>query len=441
MYHNKKNLVSAFSLMFLTFSLFYAACGKKDNPEPAQKAVANITLNKTEMILGQDEAFTLTATVTPDNAVDKTVTWATSDAAIATITDGKIKCVAPGIVTITAKAGEKTATCKVTVAASLMTWNIGTPNAADVKAMLTGVTSGYTLTVVGNGAMQDWSSSNDVPYKSVKANIKTLIINNGVTNIGKEAFRDCSILNAVTIGNSVTSIGIYAFQDCKALSIFPPNFITSIGDAAFWNCTALTLMYMNSVTSIGSSAFAFCSALTAASIPQSATSIGGGAFSDCTGLLSVSIPASVTQIGVAPFSGCTKLTSVDVVATSANFVSDNGAWLNKAKTTIIQYPSGKTGTYSIPNSVTTIGQAAFAKCTGLTSVTIPNSVNSMAYGAFMSCSGLTSIICNAAIPPQTGGSVFSGVKTATCTLKVPGGSIAVYGIATEWKEFVNIGAI
>ena len=82
--------------------------------------VAKVELNKTELSLEVGKEETLTATVTPDNATDKTVTWSTSDATIATVTDGKITAVKEGTVTITATAGEQTATCEVTVTPSVL---------------------------------------------------------------------------------------------------------------------------------------------------------------------------------------------------------------------------------------------------------------------------------------------------------------------------------
>lgn len=77
--------------------------------------VESVTLNKTEITLEAGTTETLTATVLPENATDKTVTWETSNAEVATVANGVVTAVAKGEATITAKAGEKSATCKVTV--------------------------------------------------------------------------------------------------------------------------------------------------------------------------------------------------------------------------------------------------------------------------------------------------------------------------------------
>ena len=168
--------------------------------------------------------------------------------------------------------------------------------------------------------------------------------------------------------------------------------VTSIGESAFESCISLTSVTIpNSVTSIGENAFLGCSGLTSIDIPNSVTSIGRWAFYYCDGLISVTIPNSITSIGDAPFGGCTGLTSIDVASDNSNYCLVDGVLFNKDKTTLIQYPGGKQGAYTIPNSVTSIGGGAFDGCSGLTSVTIPNSVTSIGAVAFYECYGLTSV--------------------------------------------------
>ena len=124
----------------------------------------------------------------------------------------------------------------------------------------------------------------------------------------------------------------------------------------------------------------------------SVTSIGNYAFTDCYSLTSITIPNSVTSIGWYAFSGCSSLTSINVDVNNPNYCSIDGVLFNKDKTTLIQYPIGNTRTeYTIPNSVTSIGEGAFGDCSSLTSITIPNSVTSIGSYAFRDCSSLTSI--------------------------------------------------
>ena len=121
------------------------------------------------------------------------------------------------------------------------------------------------------------------------------------------------------------------------------------------------------------------------------TNIEGYAFANKTTLISVAIPRSVTSIVSSAFVDCSRLTSVTVDPANPNYSDVAGVFFNKNQSTLIQYPQGKTGSYTIPNSVTSIGDSAFSGCYGLTSVTIPNSVTSIGYSAFGDCKALTSI--------------------------------------------------
>ena len=122
------------------------------------------------------------------------------------------------------------------------------------------------------------------------------------------------------------------------------------------------------------------------------TSIGDGAFRCCDGLTSITIPDSVTSIGYSAFEDSIGLTSINVASNNNCFSSNNGVLFNKKKTELIGYPEGKSQTsYTIPNSVTSIGKRAFIYCSSLTSITIPDSVTSIGEDAFWGCAGLTSI--------------------------------------------------
>ena len=223
--------------------------------------------------------------------------------------------------------------------------------------------------------------------------------------------------NSVTY--SVTSIGDNAFNGCSGLtSITIPNSVTRIGSNAFYNCSGLTSVTIpNSVTSIRWKAFENCSGLTSVTIPNSVTGIGDSAFSGCTGLTSVTIPNSVISIGDYVFENCTGLTSVNVDASNPNYSSIDGVLFNKDRTELILYPAEKKGAYSIPNSVISIKNKAFANCTGLTSVTIPNSVTSIGDSAFSGCTGLTSVTIGNSVT-SIGNSAFYGC-TGLISILIP----------------------
>ena len=117
----------------------------------------------------------------------------------------------------------------------------------DVEWMISqyedGVLTDWTLTISGKGAMPDFEGTGDpvCPWENEKQKIKKVIIEEGVTNIGKSAFRGCSELAEVHISKTVKKIGISAFQDCTALTqIDIPDSVNSVGSFAFIGCTRLT---------------------------------------------------------------------------------------------------------------------------------------------------------------------------------------------------------
>ena len=264
-------------------------------------------------------------------------------------------------------------------------------------------------------------------------------------------------------GLPVTEIGVYAFYGCTGLTgVSIPASVTEIGGGAFYGCTGLTGIAVDngntayigidgviftkdqktliaypagkkgtytipaSVTILGGAAFEGCTGLTGVSIPASVMKIGGGVFYGCTGLTSIAvdngntayigidgvvftkdqktliaypagkkgtytIPASVTEIGGGVFYGCTGLTGIAVDNGNTAYIGIDGVVFTKDQKTLIAYPAGKKGTYTIPASVTILGGAAFEGCTGLTGVSIPASVIKIEDGAFYGCTGLTSV--------------------------------------------------
>jgi hypothetical protein len=278
-----------------------------------------------------------------------------------------------------------------------------------------------SVTNIGDYALEDCVS------------LTSVTIGNGVTSIGYNAFAHCTNLTSVTIPNSVTSIGTQAFGWTALTNVTIPSSVTSIDPSAFWDCSSLAAITVDalnpayssvdgvwfdksqttliqcpagraggytvphSVTSIGGWAFSFCASLTSITIPSSVASIGFGAFNHCSALTSVTIPDSVTSIGEGAFWYCTSLSAITVDVLNSAYSSEAGVLYNKSQTTLIQCPGGKTGSYAIPNSVTSIGRWAFELCTNLTSVTIPNSVTSIGLGAFESCTSLTNVTLSSSV--------------------------------------------
>ena len=347
---------------------------------------------------------------------------------------------------------------------------------------LTSVTIPNSVTSIGQSAFCGCSglTSIEIPTSvtsigqsafSVCTGLTSVTIPNSVTSIGQSVFEGCTGLTSVTIPNSVTSIGYSVFEGCTGLtSVTIPNSVTSIGSHAFSECTGLTSVTIgNSVTSIGHSVFVGCSGLTSVTINSNAivskdyssgsslkyyfgsqvrsyiigtsvTSIGNYAFSGCSDLTSVTIPNSVTSIGDYAFSECSGLTSVTIpvlnfeefcnnkiVALVHNATRKPITLVNNDGEEIIEFtiPNSVTsiGNYAfngcsgltsieIPNSVTSIGDYAFYGCSNLTSVTIPNSVTSIGISSFNGCSGLTSIAISNSVT-SIGSNAFSGCSGLT----------------------------
>ena len=213
-------------------------------------------------------------------------------------------------------------------------------------------------------------------------------IRKGVKVIGDWAFVDCEFLANINIPNSVTTIGKDAFAYCHSLtSINIPNSVTTIGEGVFRDCKSLTIINIpNSVTTIGEEAFSDCKSLTIINIPNSVTMIGAGAFRGCESLTSITIPSSIVTIIGNPFYGWHGILNNE----SKAFIYEDYVLFNKNKTTLIAYRAKETN-YKIPNSVTTIGDSAFALCEFLININIPNNVTTIGDSAFWDCIYLTII--------------------------------------------------
>lgn len=310
--------------------------------------------------------------------------------------------------------------------------------------------SAYTGTKYGDYLYYSKSSDSvtitDCDSAATEIVIPSEIDGSPVTTIENYVFAECSGLTSVTIPSSVTSIGNDAFDWCSGLTSINvdennSNYCSLDGNLFNKSKTELIQYAIgkadtqytipDSVTTIGYFAFSHCSSLTSVTIPQSVTFITLCAFSDCDGLTSVTIPGSVTFIGDCAFSDCDRLTSINVDKNNAHYCSVDGNLFNKAKTRLIQYSIGKTDTqYTIPNSITTIGDAAFSGCIGLTSVTIPDSVTTIGEWTFYDCKSLTSVT----IPDNVtsiGNSAFGGCIGLT-SVTIPNSVTTIGDSAFRW---------
>ncbi len=197
-------------------------------------------------------------------------------------------------------------------------------------------------------------------------------INNGEVTITGYVGADTDVVIPSRIeGYPVTTIGEYAFSSLGDItSVVIPYSVRAIGNYAFYRCESIeSILIVNGVRSIGKYAFAYCVSVASVTIPESVTSIGTNAFA----------------YGFA-------LDSITVDADNAYYSSDEqGVLFNKNKTTLIQYPGGKSGDYIIPESTTTIGEYAFYRCENLSSIVMPEGVETIGLYAFSYCYGLTTV--------------------------------------------------
>ena len=278
---------------------------------------------------------------------------------------------------------------------------------------LTSITIPKSVTSIANGAC------------AYSQSLTSIVVDNGNTKY--DSRNGCNAIietetntliagcNKSVIPENVTKIGDHAFYGCYDLIVTIPNSVTSIEGMAFYGCRALTSVTIpENVTEIGGAAFFGCLNLASIMIPNSVTSIGSDAFVECA-LTSITIPSSVTSIGTSAFRGCSKLTSIVVEDGNTKYDSRNGcnAIIETATNTII---AGCINTV-IPESVTSIGEAAFWGCRDLTSVSISNSVTSIGLMAFSHCSSLTSIVVENGNPKYDSRNGCNAIiETATNTL-------------------------
>ena len=252
------------------------------------------------------------------------------------------------------------------------------------------------LKISGSGAMADYSAygfSTDTPWEAYKSSIKSVIIDDGVTHIGDNAFNYCPSLTEVSIGNNVESIGTYAFRSCYSLnSVIIPNPVKTISTGAFYVCTGLSSITLpESIVSIGEEAFCKCDSLASIDIPNSVQIIDDMAFASCRNLSEISIGRGLTSIGSQVFLFCENLSSINVSKENLNYKSMDGVFFSKNGTELISYPTGKTGGYVIFDYVNTIADYAFYECINLTSVTIPDTVISLGEWVFSYCTNLNTV--------------------------------------------------
>jgi len=259
-----------------------------------------------------------------------------------------------------------------------------------------------TLIISGTGEMDNYYNTAK-PWWTHRNSIRKIVVENGITSIGKCAFEYCSEITSIDIGNSVTSIGDMAFLGCGGLTnVVIADSVTSIGDSAFSNCTGLTSIV----------------------IPDSVTEIGDFTFNNCSELTKLTLGQNVVDIGSNAFSRCTKLNVIYWNAISVNNYIDT-----------YNEPFYKIGIDSnnlsvvFGEKVKCVPENAFYNCTGLRGITIPDSVTNIGEKAFYNCTGLTNVSIGEGVI-SVGNDAFYGTKWYS---NHPDGLVNIGKVIYEYK--------
>lgn len=266
-------------------------------------------------------------------------------------------------------------------------------------------TDGYKVVGIADGAFYGCTSLDSVE------------LSDGITYIGRYAFAGCESLTKLTIPETVETIGGNAFSGCLSLEslhlpgklteipegmchacvsltdVNVPETVTAIGDEAFYSCTLLTEIELpDGITSLGNYAFAFCSNLAQLDVPRGVTKLASGTFCGCETAESFTVPSQLQDIGSLSFLGCTNLSAFETEEGNLVYTAQDGVLYSLDKATLYAYPTGNPQkTFTIPEGVTTVHDAAFFHAENLTQVNFPSSMQFIGAGAFEYCTGLTSL--------------------------------------------------
>lgn len=224
------------------------------------------------------------------------------------------------------------------------------------------------LKITGTGAMKEFSNVSAVPWSNYATSIVKVEISSGITSISPFAFYNCKYMREISIPSTVTSIGKIAFGECKNLtSITLPSGVKEIPYAAFANCAALESFTAPSITTINNYAF------------QGA------------GLKTFTFGKNLKTVSSLAFFD-SSIESFKVDSANTVFTAKNGVIFGDKGKTLLFYPGASTAvSYKVDNTVTKIGDMAFANAKYLQSVTIPDSVTYIGESAFQATEALKTI--------------------------------------------------
>jgi len=221
--------------------------------------------------------------------------------------------------------------------------------------------------------------------------VKSVVIPDSVRIIKRGAFENCRNLRKVLLSNNLTEIGDEAFRSCESLSgITLPESLQRIGAAAFYNSHITGIKIPRNVTKIGESAFADCCSLEYAELPDRMDRIPECLFSGCSMLKKIRIPSGVKTIGGGAFCGCSSLEEVQLPCTLTEIEDDRRRNWHRWTWGGAFSESG-IRTIRLPDGLRSLGSCAFSGCTQLEEVELPETLREIHAHAFEGCTALKEI--------------------------------------------------
>ena len=429
--------------------------------------VTDVTLDKTELTLTEGETETLTATVKPDNADNKKVTWSSDKTEIATVDGaGKVTAVKPGeaVVTVTTEDGGKTATCKVTVKAKVVP-----VTGVDVKPWSVTIgangTTKLTCTVAPSNATNRnvrWESDNpsvatvdsDGNVRAVSAGVAKV---SAVTEDG--GFRSgCTV--TVKEFSSGFEVGGLFYKTAKGYSMDFVEVTGNPGGGKYSGDVVVpgTVEYDGityTVKGVGNRAFEGCDDLRKVTISEGIYKIGAYAFYYCGNLERVILPSTLENIDDSNpvFEACSKL---EIITTAPREGQENYCYLydkalymhvgrtEREREILSWIPEKKTGTVVIKEGTTKIGYSSIRR-TNVDKIVIPESVKSIDIYTFVSCKTPLVLELNwktkedvDEITTKMSSFSFNGTDRSAVKVTVPKGTKSYYESHWLWS---NLGGI
>ena len=389
------------------------AAFKPEETRTSEIAAETVSFDQTAVTMTVGDTVALVATVLPSNATDKSITYSSSNPAVAVAVNGTVTASGVGTAVIIATTSNgKTATCTVTVSVPTVDVTGVTLNKTELS-LTVGESATLTATAMPANATDKsvmWSSSD--PSVATVENGRITAVGEGTATVtvttsnGKTA--SCTVtvkekvipsgLNfALTLNDSFYIVtGYYGnATEYTIPAIYDGLRVIGIQSNAFRNNTNLKKITIPSnIEVIGASAFAGCTALAEIVIPESVTKIEESTFSDCTSLKEIRIHGKIKTVGSNAFAGCVALTDLTI----ENGVTEIGAFAFDRCTGLVSV--------ELPDSVTLIGNGAFRHAEALETVKLSKNMTAINNITFQYCESLKSVSLHSGIT-QIGNSAFS----------------------------------